>query len=141
MANDSTTQPSFLGTGWSFPPTFDRKKRKVELVSDELDIQQSLRILLGTTLGERTMVPKFGCNLDRLQFEPVSVTLSTYIKDLVETSILLYETRIRLVSFDLDDSDRENGILSINIEFTIKATNTRSNLVYPYYLEEATSSR
>ena len=137
---DNTIQPSFLGTGWSFPPTFDRKKRKVALVSDELDIQQSLRILLGTTLGERTMLHDFGCNLDQLQFEPVSVSLSSYIRDLVETAILRYETRIKLEGFSLDDSERENGVLTINIEFSIKATNTRSNLVYPYYLEEATSN-
>lgn len=138
MAND-TTYTSFLGTGWSFPPSFDRKKRKVALVSDELDIQQSLRILLGTSLGERAMLHDFGCNLNRLQFEPLSVTLSTYIRDLVKTAILNYETRIILEDFALDDSQREEGILTISIEFSIKATNTRSNLVYPYYLEEATS--
>ena len=137
---DSNNFDSFLGTGWGFPPTFDRKKRKVELVSDEVDIQQSLRILLGTALGERAMLHEFGCNLDRLQFEPVSVTLSTYIQDLIKTAILQYETRIRLEDFGLDDSQREEGILLINVEYSIKATNTRSNLVYPYYLEEATSN-
>lgn len=139
MSDDSTYQ-SFLGTGWSFPPTFNRKKRKVELVSDEIDIQQSLRILLGTALGERIMLPDFGCNLDRLQFEPSSVTLKTYIHDLVETAILRHETRIRITDFGLDDSQRNEGVLKLSIEYLIKATNTRSNLVYPYYLEEATNS-
>ena len=134
------TQGSFLGTGWGFPPSFDRKKRKATMVSDELDIQQSLRILLGTTLGERTMLHDYGCNLQRLQFEPISVSLSTYIRDLVKTAILKYESRITLEDFGVDDTQREEGILTISIEYKIKATNTRSNLVYPYYLEEATSN-
>ncbi len=139
MANEAVND-SFLGTGWSFPPSFDRKKRKVELVSDDIDIQQSLRILLGTALGERLMLPDFGCNLDRLQFEHLSVTLSTYVRDLVKTAILKYETRIKIEDFALDDTEREQGILTIRVEYSIKATNTRSNLVFPYYLEEATSN-
>jgi uncharacterized Zn-binding protein involved in type VI secretion len=70
-----TPHNSFLGTGWSFPPTFDRDSGQVEMVSDLADIEQSLDILLSTSLGERVMVPDYGCNLDDYMFESLSNNL------------------------------------------------------------------
>ncbi len=133
MANDR----SFLGTGWSFPPTFRRSTRSVEMLSDEYDIQSSLEILLSTRVGERVMQPKYGCNMEKLLFEPLDTTLQAYMKDLIRTAILYFEPRIILENVTLEPVVNE-GRININIEFTVATTNTRNNFVYPFYLNEGT---
>ena len=129
---------TFLGTGWSFPPSFSNKTNEVEMTSDEEDIQRSLQILLTTRIGERVMQPKYGCNLDELLFEPLSTTFKSYIKDLVKTSILYHEPRIKLNKVDLDDSGDNEGVVLIKIDYTVISKNTRFNYVFPYYKNEGT---
>ena len=129
---------SFLGTGWGFPPAFSNKTSDVDMLSDVDDIQSSLEILLTTRPGERVMRPDYGCNLDELVFEPLTTTFKTYIKDLISTAILYYEPRIEVNSIDLDDTGELEGRILIVIDYTVSATNTRFNFVYPFYKNEAT---
>jgi phage baseplate assembly protein W len=126
---------SFLGTGWSFPPEFNKAAGGVKMLSDEEDIHNSLQVLLSTRVGERIMQPAYGCNMDVLLFEPINESLITYIKDLVFTAIYYYEPRINPESVKLTPYDTE-GIVEINVEYTIRSTNSRHNLVYPFYLDE-----
>ncbi len=128
-------QRSFLGTGWSFPPTFRRGPGGVDMISDEADIRSSLEILLSTEVGERVMQPRYGCSLHRLMFEPLDLTLQTYMKDLIRVAILYFEPRIipNDVTFELVPSE---GRIDITIDYTIATTNTRSNYVYPFYRTE-----
>ena len=128
---------SFLGTGWGFPPAFSNKTSDVAMLSDVDDIQSSLEILLTTRPGERVMRPDYGCNLDELVFEPLTTTFKTYIKDLISTAILYYEPRIEVNSIDLDDTGELEGRILIVIDYTVSATNTRFNFVYPFYKNEA----
>jgi uncharacterized protein len=128
---------SFLGTGWSFPPQFSKTEKNVKLISDEEDIRNSLEVLLATRVGERIMQPKYGCNLATMLFEPIDVALQTYIKDLVYTAIFYFEPRIRPDDVTLSTMEEEGTIL-IEVQYTIRATNTRHNLVYPFYKDEAT---
>ncbi|RIH65345.1 hypothetical protein D1164_09450 [Mariniphaga sediminis] len=127
---------SFLGRGWSFPPEFNREAKAVKMLEDEADIKSSLQILLSTRLGERVMVPGYGCNLDELLFNPLNLTLKTYVIDLIRTAILYYEPRIDVNKINIDPTDELNGVLLINIDYTIRATNSRMNMVYPFYKEE-----
>ena len=107
------------------------------MLSDEYDIQSSLEILLSTRVGERVMQPKYGCNMEKLLFEPLDTTLQAYMKDLIRTAILYFEPRIILESITLEPVVNE-GRINVNIEFTIATTNTRNNFVYPFYLNEGT---
>ena len=132
---------SFLGTGWGFPPAFSNKAAEVAMLSDVDDIQSSLVILLTTRPGERVMRPDYGCNLDELLFEPLTTTFKTYIKDLVSTAILYYEPRIEVNSIELDDTGELEGRIVISIDYTVSATNTRFNFVYPFYKKEGTDLR
>ena len=129
---------SFLGTGWGFPPAFSNKTSDVGMLRDVDDIQSSLEILLTTRPGERVMRPDYGCNLDELVFEPLTTTFKTYIKDLISTAILYYEPRIEVNSIELDDTGELEGRILIVIDYTVSATNTRFNFVYPFYKNEAT---
>ena len=129
---------SFLGTGWSFPPSFDNVSGETAMLSDEDDIQSSLHILLTTRLGERVMQPTYGCNLDELVFESMTTTFKTYIKDLVKTAILYHEPRIKLNKVELDDTGNLEGVILIIVDYTIRTKNTRMNYVYPFYKNEGT---
>lgn len=126
---------SFLGTGWGFPPNFSRGSGGVVMTSDELDIRDSLAILLSTRVGERVMQPKYGCNLDRLLFEPLDSGLQAYMQDLIRTAILYFEPRIILEGIKLELQQTE-GRVGIELDYRVAATNTRYNFVYPFYLEE-----
>lgn len=129
---------AFLGRGWSFPPTFTKEREEVEMSSEEKDIQESIEIILSTRLGERIMNPKFGCNIDDLLFSPIDLSLVTYISSLIETAILLYEPRIDLNQVEIDTDSQNEGIVNIKIDYTTRNTNSRRNLVYPFYLGEGT---
>ena len=76
----------FLGTGWSFPPTFSKAEKSVALVSGELDIKQSLEILVSTSMGERVLRSDFGCGIKTMSFENITVTMMTKLKRLIEKS-------------------------------------------------------
>jgi phage baseplate assembly protein W len=131
-------QPAFLGTGWGFPPTFSRSLQGVEMVSGVTDIHQSLRILFATAQGERIMLPLYGCDLWRMVFRTLTMTLLTELKDMVEQAIVQWEPRIDVLSVDVVQDPAEDGLVRIEVEFVVRRTNTRSNFVYPFYLREAT---
>ena len=133
--NDKRMHTSFLGRGWSFPPAFSAESKGVEMTSDEEDIQQSLHILLSTEPGERILRPGYGCNLNSLLFEPMSTALKTYVASLVERAILHYEPRIALQSVRVMPAVPGEGRIDIVIEYTVRTTNSRFNMVYPFYLE------
>jgi uncharacterized protein len=130
---------SFLGKGWSFPPEFSKPSKLVVMSSNETDIKESLEIILSTRLGERIMNPKFGCNLEELLFKPMNLTLATYAKNLIKNAILYFESRINVNDIQFDTSRELEGVLQIEIDFTIRTTNSRMNMVYPFYRIEGTN--
>lgn len=125
----------FYGSGWSFPPKFNKETKSVEMVSKEDDIRQSLAIILGTRVGERFLQPKFGCNLADYQFQSLDVVLQLHIKSLVSEAIEKFEPRVYLENVKLNTEDILDGCLKLEITYIIKDTNSVENLVYPYYLE------
>ena len=127
---------SFVGIGWSFPPQFNANSGELIMSTDEDDIDASLRVLLGTTAGERFLRPKYGLNLQEMLFEPLNVTNITLLKDRISTNILIYEPRIKLLSLDIDDSLLSQGQVSVMLDYEIRATNSRFNLVYPYFISD-----
>ncbi|MCH7413871.1 GPW/gp25 family protein [Belliella sp. R4-6] len=126
----------FLGRGWSFPPTFNNRSGSLKMLSGEEDIDSSLEILLSTKQGERIMHPNFGCNLEELLFNPLDRTLITYVSDLIKTAILYYEPRIDVQKIDIYEDDIINGKIIIDVEYLVRATNSRKNKVFPYYKDE-----
>ena len=135
------TSNSFLGTGWSFPPEFAPESREVVMTADEEDIAASLRILFGTAPGERFLQPKYGLDLREIQFEPMSTTLRTFLKDRARIAILLYEPRIRLLALEIDSPDPHEGTLRVVVEYEVRATNSRFNLVFPFYRTDSNEMR
>ena len=132
---------SFLGTGWSFPPEFDKDQKGVKMVSDVEDIEQSLNILLSTALEERVMQPKYGADLQEFIFEPADSGLIIRLTDIVRTAIIYFETRIDLIKLQINTDRAWEGVLLIDIEYRVKITNSRFNYVYPFYLNEGVDIR
>ncbi|MGQ8364224.1 GPW/gp25 family protein [Glaciecola sp. 1036] len=128
----------FLGRGWQFPPAFSATSGEVLMSEDEQDIQDSLKILLGTTQGERFLVPKYGMNLQHLLFDNLNTTARTLLRDKIKRTLLVYESRINVIDVFLDDSMLQEGKLVIQIDYVVRANNSRFNLVYPYYLHDGT---
>src|SRR5436190_18277364 len=133
----TNTDRSFLGRGWSFPPVFSKTTKELLLTSDEEDIKKSLEILLSTTIGERFLQPLYGCNLEKYVFEPLNATISTEIRLAVKDAIELFEPRLKLLGVKLDAGFINEGRIDIVVEYQIIITNTRHNLVYPFYINEA----
>lgn len=129
---------AFLGRGWSFPPTFTKAREEVEMSSEERDIHESIEIILSTRVGERIMNPQFGCSLEELLFAPIELSLVTFIRDIIETSITLYEPRVELNGVEISTSNEIEGVVNIELDYTIRSINSRRNLVYPFYRGEGT---
>lgn len=131
--NDKT----FLGTGWSFPPSFTDNGRTIVMSSEEKNIEESLNIILTTSLGERFLQPKFGCNLDKFLFRELDQEMITEIKDEIRDSITFHETRVDLEYIKVLLDDKTSGLIKLEILYRIRITNSRYNLVFPFYHTEA----
>jgi phage baseplate assembly protein W len=138
-SDSNETYASFLGTGWSFPPEF--VGGSVVMSSDEDDIVASLRILFGTALGERFLNPTYGLEMHELLFAPVSTTLRTFLTERVKTQVLIYEPRIQVLALSIDSPDPNDGALRISLEYRIRTTNSRFNLVFPFYRTDSNEVR
>ncbi len=140
MARQDELDRKYLGRGWDFPPAFDHRGRSVRMVEGEEDIRQSLNVLLSTSLGERVMRPAYGWRRDAVLFEPLSTSLAALLEREIETAVLFFEPRIKLDQVAFETLADAEGLIEIRLDYTIRATNSRSNLVYPFYLDEATDA-
>lgn len=139
MSDDSDITTSFLGTGWSFPPSF--VGAGVTMSANEVDIHESLQILFSTAAGERFLRPDYGLDMHELMFEPISTTLRTFLIDRVRMAILIYEPRIKVIDLNIDSPDPNEGSLRILLEYEVRATNSRFNLVFPFYRTDSNEVR
>lgn len=126
---------SFLGTGWGFPPSFERFEGALRprMVAAEDDIRESLRILLSTSPGERVMLPQFGCGLRRMVFARIDESTLTAIRDVVGTAVQRFELRVTLDDVQVDLSQWIDGVLLLRLDYRVRATHEPGNLVYPFY--------
>ncbi|MCC8186746.1 MAG: GPW/gp25 family protein [Bacteroides sp.] len=131
-------QKSYLGTGWSFPPVFD-KQQGVLLVSDEEDIRQSLILLFSTVPGERLFRYDYGCDLRQWVFGEVNLSMKTLMAEAVQQAIRRWEPRVETEQVEIDAEKIAEGMLRISVSYFIPAVNSRRNMVYPYYFREGTN--
>jgi phage baseplate assembly protein W len=132
----SASDSAFLGRGWAFPPAFDALTGRVEMVEAEEDIRQSMLIILSTEPGERAMRPRFGCPLRQFFFQRLDLTMQTRIKDTVFHALLHWEPRIVVDAIRVEEGAGRDGSVRIAVDYTVRSTNSRFNLVLPYHLAE-----
>ncbi|MEX2336455.1 MAG: GPW/gp25 family protein [Fulvivirga sp.] len=133
--------PEFLGQGLTFPVTFDKSRRDIVMTDGYLDIQQSLQIILSTQPGERVLEQDFGCDLQQMIFEPMNPSAISLMQETVSRSLLLYEPRINIHRVLILQEGVLDGKVEIEVDFTVRSTNSRFNFVYPFYKEEGTELR
>ena len=132
MAVD-TNNRDMLGVGWSFPLQIDGRGG-IALSRYESDIEESIRIILGTARGERRMRPNFGCDIHNLVFAPNSATTWGLAARYIEEALGRWEPRIEVTDIDPHPDPEDQSRLLIDISYRVKATNDARNIVYPFYL-------
>jgi len=129
-------QKDWLGRGWAYPVRIDPLTGAIAFAEYETDIRQSIRIILGTSQGERVMRPDFGCGIHDLVFEVIDVATLTRVEAAVRDALVKYEARIEVLSVRTDPIAAADGCLLIELEYRVRRTNQIGNLVYPFYFRE-----
>lgn len=127
---DSTK--NFLGSGWKFPPRLDNRGR-IELVHEDQDVEEAIRMILMTRKGERPMRPEFGCEIHDLVFAPNDPGTSGLARRFVMEALLMWEPRIDVLEVKTVPKSNSDNTLLLNIQYKIIATNSVRNLVFPFY--------
>ena len=122
-----------IGSGLAFPLQVDRRGG-IALARDETDIEQAIELILGTAPGERPMRPEFGCGVHDFVFDSIDANTIGNMEQAIREALLRWEPRIDVTDVKFDASEAVNGLLTINIEYKVRATNTDRNLVYPFYV-------
>jgi uncharacterized protein len=140
VAANSMLDPAraFLGVGWAFPVGVGPDGAIKEAAYDD-DIRQAILIILMTSPGERVMRPDFGAGLSDFVFEPVSTALIEQVKDRVQKALVTWEPRIEVMAVDVTTDPAQRNCLLIDMTYQVRATNTRQNLVFPFFLEEGST--
>jgi len=124
---------NFLGQGFAMNSS-EANSLFTSLESADL-IEQSMRLILSTTRGERIMRPDFGCGIHEVVFEPNSKETANQITFYVKDALDKYEPRIEVLEVTVEVNPTQRNYLNIHIAYSIKTTNSSRNLVYPFYLE------
>ena len=123
----------YLGIGWRLPVGVD-SSGAIATAAGEERIRESIRMILATAPGERIMRPEFGCAIHDLVFAPNDGATAGRAAGAVREALVLWEPRIELLRVEVVPG-AEPELLLIEVEYRIRATDSRYNLVYPFYLE------
>jgi phage baseplate assembly protein W len=131
--NGKSRGKEFLGTGLSFPLQVNARG-EIALVSGNRDIEQAIRIILGTSPGERVMRPEFGCRANELLFEPRNAATETLMQQYVQEALEMWEPRIEVQGVAVYTDENLDGALFVEIKYIINATHDERSIVYPFFL-------
>lgn len=123
----------FVGAGWAFPLSTDATGG-IALVVRDAEIQESIRLILGTALGERPMRPEFGCRIHDRVFGAANSSLAGQIAGDVREALDRWEPRVELLDVTASFDQVDAGTLYVDIGYTIRGLNDPRNLVFPFYV-------
>ena len=122
----------FIGSGWAFPLRADASG-SVALARGQREIEQAIRLVLATAPGERPMRPEFGCAIHDLVFAPVNEATAGRIRYEVRSSLDRWEPRIEVAEVNVLEDNDDDGVVLIDVRYSIRGTNSPRNLVFPFY--------
>lgn len=122
----------FIGAGWAFPLRTN-SSGGIALVSKGREVEEAIRLILGTAPGERPMRPEFGCRIHDEVFAGAGAGAAGRLAQAVRDALLRWEPRIEVTDVDVSVDTEDRSVLYIEVIYTIKATNDRRNLVFPFY--------
>jgi uncharacterized protein len=129
-----------LGTGLAFPVALDARRR-VALAEGTVDVEQAIGIILATAPGERPMRPEFGCAIHTMVFERLNGATAGRMERAIRAALQRWEPRIEVENVSFELGDPHTGQLLIDIAYRLRATTSRRNLIYPFYLVPAEERR
>jgi uncharacterized protein len=133
LPDGSVADPGFIGRGFTFPMGVDHTG-SIALTSGPEDLDRSIRVVLATAPGERVMRPEFGCRIWDLLFEPVNANTLGLMAQAVREAIAQWEPRVELEDVAVLPDDNDSALVLILVDFKVRTTNDRRNLVYPFYV-------
>jgi phage baseplate assembly protein W len=131
-ASAGGTPADFIGRGWSFPLGVSATGG-IALSSGDDEISESIRLILGTARGERPMRPLFGCGIHDFVFSAVDISFAGSVQQEVRDALERWEPRIDVGEITVIPDEGREGVVLIGVEYTLKTTNDRRNLVFPFY--------
>lgn len=116
----------------SFPPRVGPDGR-IAWSEGEVNVRESIRIILLTERQERLRLPDFGGSLNRFLFEPNTVTTRHLIQDRITTELQRWEPRVRVesVAVDQDENDRQGAVATITYKLVATGVRERVSLKVP----------
>jgi Bacteriophage baseplate protein W len=123
----------FIGAGWAFPLRTD-PTGSIALVTAEREIEEAIRLVLGTAPGERPMRPEFGCRIHDLVFGPANASTAGEIAYEVRTALERWEPRIEVADVRVGFDRADAGTVYVDLRYTIRGVNDPRNLVFPFYV-------
>ncbi len=123
----------FLGQGWAFPLQFN-PRGQIALAAGERDIVQAMQIILSTMPGERVMRPEFGCRAWELVFSPIDAETISQMKNFVTEALDRWEPRIQVDDVIAYRDTTDDGVLLVEIQYTVKSTHDPRSIVYPFFI-------
>ncbi len=124
----------FLGTGMKFPPQIDPATGRFITVSGNKAVKESLYLILMTQTTERLVRPDFGSEIMTYTFMDTGTTMMSIFKRNIMETILSQEPRISDVDVEMEYRENQGAII-VSINYLVASTNTRDNLVFPFYLD------
>ncbi|HLL64138.1 MAG TPA: GPW/gp25 family protein [Micromonosporaceae bacterium] len=124
---------SFVGTGWSWPVEADATGA-IALVSGAGELEQAMYLVLATAPGERPMRPEFGCRLQEFVFASADANTAALVAAEVRASLVRWEPRVSVEDVLVTTDGDESSTLWIDVRYTVRSTNDRRNLVFPFYV-------
>ena len=125
---------AFLGAGMKFPPQIDPGTGRFAVSSREQSVREAVYLILMTNRGERWLEPGFGSQVTKYTFMDTSPTMMRLMSDELRELLLTQEPRISDVKIEIDPEVKE-GCLLVDIQYTVAASNSRENIVFPFYLK------
>lgn len=129
-------QKSFLGRGLAFPVRPEPATGRLREQTEEDDIREAIRIILGTRKGERVMRPEFGCGIYEFLFGTMDYDTLRQMERAVQEALILWEPRIEAIQTRAETGSGADGEVLITIFYRVRSTNNQFNLVYPFYMSE-----
>ncbi len=124
-------EQNFLGVGARFPFQVD-PRGWIALAPHEIDIEDSIRLILLTNHGERAMRPDFGANLGNQVFANMAETSLGAIQGAVMEALVQWEPRIKVIAVRVRADQRHDASLSVEVDYRVRSTNSMFNLVVPF---------
>tara|TARA_R110000744_G_scaffold48267_2_gene105614 strand:+ start:566 stop:997 length:432 start_codon:yes stop_codon:yes gene_type:complete len=104
--------------GLSFPLRADNNNSFAMTKNSVQQAQYNLKNLLLTSLGERPMLPEFGCRLREVCFEQQDTELPNKVKEIIEEAVSNWLPYINISDIDVSTKAGDKSTIFVTVSFS-----------------------